>query len=524
MMTRLYPGSDHYIWTYDQARDSYESPKIYREKDLAIVGPQTDYVGLNHGPFSYYYFGFFYFLSGGDPNLAGIAGIILGLSTVIPLVVLTEKMFGDRRITVLAGLLFAASYEFVEYSRWIINFSTSIPFLAWSYLLLWMGAEHLSLPGAKDAKASTQQKWYAIPALVLSGISLGFAVQGELFLLSLIPFWWLFLYWQRAKVRELAAVLLGIFIGLAPFLIAEVKFSFLGTKTFVGEFLGGHGHTVSTEIAAQNVLEYLSHLGMTFQHTIGGLSNLMGFWLLVVTLIFGGVVGLRRLWPQAPRDTRRAVSAIFGLFAAHSVLFTFNYPDVIFVNVGLGMVMIVLVSFCLVALWDLKYRFLSGALVIATFFFAGYQLYVNTADQKPLEAYGFIQDGILYSQKMEMVELMYEVAGDEQPFSMTVIGTPYGVRTVWASLFEQYVRRHQAVVPAWYGYKANGYPGEDLFPAQDHPEDVHFLILESNQSLLSGPIRQAALDDQNQSTYIVEEYELYGYRIQHRRPHTAVDN
>ena len=56
LLLRLYPGRDHFLWIYDQARDAYRSRAVLVEKDLRILGPQTDYPGLSHGPINYYFY------------------------------------------------------------------------------------------------------------------------------------------------------------------------------------------------------------------------------------------------------------------------------------------------------------------------------------------------------------------------------------------------------------------------------------------------------------------------------------
>jgi hypothetical protein len=117
LVFRLYPGSDHYLWIYDQARDASVIRSIIGEGNLVLIGPQTDYPGLNHGPISYYFLAPFYHLSGGDPNLPGLAMILLNLSVLVPLGLLVQAVFKNKYQTWLTLLLFAVSYEMVEYAR-----------------------------------------------------------------------------------------------------------------------------------------------------------------------------------------------------------------------------------------------------------------------------------------------------------------------------------------------------------------------------------------------------------------------
>lgn len=515
LVLRLYPGKDHFLWIYDQARDSVVIESIIQDKNIVLIGPQTDYPGLNHGPISYYFLAPFYFISGGDPNLPGLEMIFLNLTTMIPLGLLVHRLFKDKRITLMTLFLFSISYEMVEYARWIFNFSVSIPFLVWGYYFIWIASEKIKKPNRVE-------QWSGL----LAGVSLGFAIQGELFLLNHIPFFLALLLFKSKLQEEWNKFLPGLLLGLSPLVLAEIKFKFLGTKTFIGEFLGGHSQPL---LASQTVLKYLDHLAVTFKHTVGGLSYMMGLWFLLALLSTVGWWLFRSRKGKLPFAERRtSVVAVLGLLVAHSTLFTFHFPDKVFVNTGLAIAFIVLTAFVVILVWELRQRLVSVCLVILIMFFSGYQLISNTINQTPLGLYNFIQTGMLYSQKMEMVEAFYamaERAGADtstQPFSLSVIGTPYGVRTVWATVFEQYSLRNGTPIPHWFGYKANGYPGEELFPTQDFPEEYHFLIIESNQDLLPPSIADGAIKDQDGATEVVDSTELYGYQLQLRRRYTTV--
>ncbi|MBD3279635.1 MAG: hypothetical protein GF390_02900, partial [Candidatus Pacebacteria bacterium] len=113
---RLYPGQDHFSWIYDQARDQYIIRSIFEQGNLVLVGPQTDYPGLSHGPLSYYLLAPAYFFSQGDPNLPGLVMILVNLSTLLPLALLVQYLFQDKKITWLSLLLFVLAYEQIEYA------------------------------------------------------------------------------------------------------------------------------------------------------------------------------------------------------------------------------------------------------------------------------------------------------------------------------------------------------------------------------------------------------------------------
>jgi len=160
---RMSAGQDYFIWSYDQARDAAISESIIRDKNLVLRGPQTEFPGLTHGPLIYWLLAPWYFLSKGDPNLPGIFMIILNLSGIIPVCILAQKLTKSSLASLIAGLMYAFSYEQNEYARFISNVSISIPFLGWFFLGLW-NLFSSSKPSSRS--------------LLLTGIALGLAVQG----------------------------------------------------------------------------------------------------------------------------------------------------------------------------------------------------------------------------------------------------------------------------------------------------------------------------------------------------------
>jgi hypothetical protein len=492
---RLYPGKDRFLWIYDQARDAYRSRSVIAEKNIMITGPQTDHPGLNHGPLNYYFFAPFYFLSKGDPNLPGLAVILFNLSGIIPLFLLTESLFKKRSTAFLSIFLYAISYSMIEYARWIFNFSLSIPLLIWSYLFLWQALQH---------------KKHAVWA----GLTLALAIQGEIYLLYLIPFYYLFFLLHKVSRQMWIRFHLGLLIGGFTFVLAELKFKFLGVHTFFSSFIGGHAEPLDTATA---INRYISFMGETVKHTLFGLSYPMGFLALIALLWF-----MWRRYSFLKQYYQEAVQFMVILLLSHSLLFTFHAPYKVFLNLPVYVPLIILTAFAISQLWQMKQRLAAGALLGLIIFFSLYQLHTNVVRQTPFELFNFIQTGKLFSQKLEIIDAMYELADSNEQFSLSVLGTPLNVQTVWASVFEQHHRRHQLPLPVWYGERALGYPADQFFPKVDAPKANHILLIESNQALISEYIRDSFLEEQDRVSSLEKEVALYGYRIQLRHPKTQV--
>lgn len=137
---------------------------------------------------------------------------------------------------------------------------------------------------------------------------------------------------------------------------------------------------------------------------------------------------------------------------------------------------------------------------------------------RPFNNYKFIQEPSTLLSKEEVVEAIYNHA-DGKPFTFASFGTPFGVRTVWASVFELYARENSLQIPNWYGYFANGYPGEGLFEIAERPERLHVVLLESNLSgLVPEPIVREHMGNQDTHTRIIEEITVNDTVIQFREP------
>lgn len=496
---RVIQGPDHIIWDYDQARDSYAAKKVYLEKDVILVGQQAEIYGMFHGPLSYYYKGVFYALTDGRPWLVLLAMVVVNLFTVVPLGLLAYQLFRSRWLTLLTLLLFMVSYDQIGYARWLSNVSMSIPFMAWTFFFLFM-------------VAFRKKTWQWSATL---GVSLGLAIQGQLFLLYLIPWVAFWFYLKKLSLKHWLAFGIGLFALLLPQIVFEIKYDFQGVKIFYEWILLQKNREFVT--AAAGVNGYLTHLGLTAFHSVFGFSSGLGIYGLIVAL---GMVGWQFVKKTGAKLELSSYVYIMFMLVSHSVVFVFHYVDAVFQDLGLALAMILLMVGVIQILWKYQLK-LAVYCVIGFICFSQLALLAkNTKENTPFSLYKFAQTGILLSQKLEITQAIYELS-EGKPFTFGVFGNPYGVRTTWASVFIEYLHRHPgAYKPSWYGYVANGYHGDEYFSVTDHPEQIHILLIEPNMELHSPYIRDQYFAVVDEATEIVEERELYGYMIQLRKKKT----
>lgn len=348
---------------------------------------------------------------------------------------------------------------------------------------------------------------------LFAGLFVGLAMQAEFFLVFLLAVSYLLFYFYKVTWKSVVKYHLGFALGASTYIISELKFNFLGTKTFVTQFLGGHAD--ATVPASLAVTKYLDHLGLTTQQTIFGISPAMGllalFGMLGLLLIFRKQIAIARYVPQ--------IIFILVLLFSHSLLVTFHFIDAVFLNLTFLVPVIILAAFCCVLLFSQGYKWAAYLLVAGILGTQLLQLASNTASARPFQLYNFHQSAILFSQKKEMVQKIYEIT-DSTEFTLGVLGTPYGVQTVWATLFENYLAENPGLhKPNWYGFQALGYPADSYFTKVDHPGERHILIIEDTSTgLLSEFVYDEYMQTVDESTALIEEYKVYGFTIQVREP------
>lgn len=490
LFLRLYPDSHEIIWSYDQARDSFTMRKIFTDLDIKLIGPQTEIYGLFHGPLFYYLLGPFFCLSKGEVFLPVIAMTILTYSSVIPLSLLSCKITKDKWSILFVILFFSISYQFIEYGRWLSNVSVAIPFLSWSYYFFY-----------KTLKREVSGEKY-----LLLGFTLGLAIQGELFLASLAGMVFIFLLIKKTKFKYIFSYLCGGVLGTLPLVISEIKFKFRGAGILFNEIL-----IPSSGRGLLGVIRgYWEHLGITSLQVLGGFTKTGGYVVLTILLLL-----LVFCFKDQKKKDKNLTSLVLVIFLSHFLLFFFAFVNAVFLDMEISLLMILLMS--IIAYKVYEKRKLYGFVVVAVlilFQMVNYRKYV--VKNRPLDHFGFIQQPSTLLHKEEILDVIYDYAGDRE-FTFASIGTPYGVRTVWASIFELHLKDTGQEIPNWYGYHANGYPGEELIQVVKEPDDLHILLIESNiDELLAKPIVDQEISNQNTHTKVVGEIVVNDTKVQFR--------
>ncbi|MGD9129658.1 MAG: hypothetical protein PVJ09_04190 [Candidatus Woesebacteria bacterium] len=527
---RLYPGRDHYIWFYDQARDRAVIQSIIEDKNLVLLGPATSKWGLFHGPLFYYFLAPFYFLSQGDTFLAIWAMILFNLSAMIPLALLTFALFKNKKIVYLSLFFFAISYEMIEYARWLTNVSMAIPFLLWAFYFAYRIRPDLSereiisyflgkskLLPQSIANLVQQKKTVLLP--ICFAISLGLAIQSEIFLIYLIPFFLLYFFLIHLSLRKILLSALTLILTLSPLVLAEFKFSFQMSKSFFQQLLQTGAET--RFFVKESLLKYFERLALSAQLNLFGLPLTMSFFILLVT--FTAVVYFMRR--ESDRNKKTLYFLFFFLFS-QIVLFIFPFVDRIYLNLTVGMLLIILAAYFLNKLMQSKFAALAKLILLLFFLLQIFQLRSNTLGKTPFSKYESTSPAYIMSSYFAVLDKIYEEAEGEK-FSIAVLANPYGVRTTWAGIFQIYFNRKSLAnedPPTWFGYHANGYWEDDYFPTLDYPQDLHFLIIyPQSDGFLPAPILEEFFEQQDDATLKISEYNIDEIMVEKRIRKAEID-
>lgn len=219
---RLYKISDYMTFLGDEGRDVLVAREILHG-NLTLLGPRASAGDFFLGPIYYYMIAPFLFMSGYDPVGPAIMVALFGVATVILVYIVTRDFIGIKA-GLAAAFLFAISPLVIAYSRssWNPNL---MPFF--SLLLLYVA--YLGL------------KKQNLKLFIVTGLLLGIAMQLHYLtvFLSVITLVFLVLgnYISNKKgfiknfMSQLVGVIVGFILGIAPFLLFEIKNGFPNIKT-----------------------------------------------------------------------------------------------------------------------------------------------------------------------------------------------------------------------------------------------------------------------------------------------------
>jgi 4-amino-4-deoxy-L-arabinose transferase-like glycosyltransferase len=232
---RLYRISEYMTFLGDEGRDALVVKRMIVDHKFTLLGPTASVGGFFLGPVYYYMMLPFLWLWNLDPTGPAVMVAILGVVTVFLVYRFTASAH-SKAAGFFAATLYAVSPVVIAYSR-----------SSWNPNVVPLFAMLLVIFLYRIAKRDTAANYCA------AGVVLGIGIQ--------LHYLFLFLYVVSAayfaaihaigivrfRIKNVAALLAGIFLGLSPFLLFEIRHGFPNTRSIIGFLQAGNetGFTVS---------------------------------------------------------------------------------------------------------------------------------------------------------------------------------------------------------------------------------------------------------------------------------------
>lgn len=472
---------------FDQARDAFAALEII-QGNLRVVGPPTGVDGWFHGVLYYYLYAPFYFISSGNPEWAA-AFLRVANALGIFLVFLAASVIFNKKVGILAALLFAISFEQTQYALYFNHPSLAVL----SVTLFYLG---LSLLFFKKEPRG----------LILALFGLGLSLQFEFVLVYLVlAAVILFLVFRKSlMVVNKKSLLLSIgsfFLIVSTFIIVEIKSNFRSILVLLDLVegkgglggLGGLGNVflISRRLVEDNLVSYENY-------------ELLIFLLLAVMLL------------KYLRDLKVRVKIIFLLvwFLAGSLPYLSNksVTPLYYYSVGAGVGLLIFYSFVVSKVWE-KWK-VGGIVLLAVPIISNVNLIKANNYQGVIPTIN-VQSGMLLSDEKKVVDYIYQQAFGK-PFSASAVTMPLSVNTTWSYLFEWYGQGRYGYLPLWGENAAAGYPGNlKVITSKSTLPKARFLIIEPTRGIRQGLIDNF-MREESYFTKVVEEEKIGDFIVQKR--------
>ncbi|KKU64782.1 MAG: hypothetical protein UX87_C0004G0020 [Candidatus Amesbacteria bacterium GW2011_GWA1_47_16] len=118
---------------FDQGLHAVGIWRIWHDRGISFLGHQTDTLGIYHGPLYYWLMTPAYFFGRGDPVWGSVFQILLDAVGIFFLASVAKKLW-DFKTALFSVILYAFSYGYASYARWLSNVTPTFPL---SSIFLW---------------------------------------------------------------------------------------------------------------------------------------------------------------------------------------------------------------------------------------------------------------------------------------------------------------------------------------------------------------------------------------------------
>lgn len=472
---------------FDQARDAYNALEILKG-DLKILGPSASTPGLYHGVLYFYLIAPAYFLGNGSPYIAAIWLSIVNILTIVPIYFLGRILFSEKT-AILSAILFAFSFDGVQYATWMSNPAPAVLSVAVFYLglaILVFGKKRML-------------------AIILASLGLGLSVQFEIFLGYLVVplFLVMRVYGIRPKIKEIGLFILLFILSTGTMILSYLKFgmTFLSgfSELYVGKndpFGSWREFAPTLDLYLNRFAEYFYRGYLPFNVAVGGIFGIV-------------VVGFFIYWVKKGVGYRRQLLFLLILLFSHGLLIPFGGNSTPFINAGLQAVVAVMIGYFLIHFLEKKWIWPYFLIFIMFASCIHAAIKFNPSGQTVFA----IQRGLILKNELAAIDYTYKSANGEK-FSINTVTSPLWINTVWSYLYNWYGANTYGYLPSFRGRDQTGRLG--VLPVEGGQSKYYYLIIEPLAGIPERFVNDTIAYEDSFSK-VMEEVNIGGIVVQKRQ-------
>ena len=405
----------------EQGRDMLVVKDIVTSHKLVLIGPKTAVEGIFHGPLYYYLAGIPFILSKGNPLVIELFFIFLNSLSVFLIYLLGKELF-NRKISLIAPLLFTFSFGAIVMARWLSHPPLIIPVSCLFFLFL-----------IRFIKGKNN---YLIPTAIAYGV----ASQTEfsnLIIFTFVLFFTIIVFRKRFIEQKVINLIISLFLVVTlptfNFILFDIRHDFLITKSI----FKSQAHRP----------EFLSYIFLTlsgsvtqFLKVLSDIVSPLNIWGAAVIFVFC-LYSLNKLRTKYKNGAYVLLIWIFSPFAAF-ILLRYN-PLYHYFTSSIAAIIILFA-----VLYEYIFSIKKGVfyIAIALYIIMNFIFIFNFLPENKNVFFQSTQPQLKYSDQVSVIREIYKEANG-QPFFYQAYTIPYWMQDGWQYLFWYYGNNDYNYIP-----------------------------------------------------------------------------
>src|SRR3989344_7928056 len=450
---RLFNIWDNFTFGYDQARDAQRMLDIVNLKNFKLLGQESDIPGVFHGVLSYYVLAIVYLIGGFNPNFPAIFLSLINISAIF-LIYFTSIIISNASPMGIASLLFFIGLAIFIFQKKNIG-------------------------------------------LTISVIGFALSVQTNFYLFYQLIFYIVYFLIFKPKIglRILLLNFVLLFALFSPYLIAELKWNFMMTKSLLNYVLS---HKQTFDLIG-GINRYIVKISQAIRYSLLAFDTTIAFALFISFSIFS--------WIKI-KVSKTKIFFFIWLFATAPLFLTFSgVHETQLINTTFFAPLSILAAYVLVNIKSAKNIILILGILIV--FVSNMYLFVSD-NFKAIKLLS-IQNFTLKDEK-NLIDYTY-ISAEGKPFSICALTNPLYINVLWSYLYSTYGKNTYGYVPYWAGQ-------EQVVDSNNLPYDknhvpLRFIILEPNAGI-SDFIKPVFIYMEDNTSSLIEEKKYTDLIVQKR--------